>query len=566
MKRVVSTAALALLLAFAANAAEKSRTLATVNGEPVTVADLKEQFVKRHGGHTKFLGGESEAKRFLNIVIDERLLLQEAWVLGLEELPAIREATDAHRIARAFDHLVKVEVEEKSTPTEEEILSAWRERTTNLYHVRQIIVDTEIEAEEVRAALMAGGDFERLARLCSIAASRIQGGYLGQIAWGTTENAEWEEIVFNLEVGDISPVIHTNEGWEVAQLLHRIETTSPDLDKAREKITSILTKRNKERREKELREYLWSRYSVELPFTDYSPSAVAALYARNPETLLAKWEGGSLTLNELMTIDQLRRLSQFAPGRAADSIEDQLRETVRNRLVTLESKARNLGEVPEVAEQVRKYQEELMLGALYADHVLKGVKVAEDEVRAYYAEKQGELVSPESRRVAHIAVSTREEAEAIRKQLSDGFPFEELAKEKSNDRQSAASGGDLGWITAVQTDGPFRVVMKMALDEVSEPLESKVGWHLVKVTEIRPAEQHSFEEASERIRQLLLEKKKKDARALWVQKLRQVAKIRIDDKAIRRYVKENPFEDAPAPEMRGGPPGHATAPARSHGH
>ena len=76
-----------------AAAAGPDPRLASVNGEAITVSDLQKEFTRRHGGHQRFLAGEVEARRFLDLVIDRRLLIQEAERLELQGLPAIAAAT-----------------------------------------------------------------------------------------------------------------------------------------------------------------------------------------------------------------------------------------------------------------------------------------------------------------------------------------------------------------------------------------------------------------------------------------------------------------------------------------
>src|SRR5271169_753017 len=233
--------------------------LAKVNGQNVTGTDLVEEFARRHGGHQKFLAGEEEVRRFLDIVVDGTLLVQEAYRLELQEQPQIKRAAAEERDRAAVEGLLKLEIEDKAEPTLQEEREAWEKNTNELIEVRQIVVDSPEKAEDVRRRILAKEDFETMARELSIAPSRMLGGRLPMIGWGTME-PEWERVVFALAPDEISPVIETREGFEVIQFGARTKFERPSFDKARGKIEGILRKRKLEERKRSFSEFLWSRY------------------------------------------------------------------------------------------------------------------------------------------------------------------------------------------------------------------------------------------------------------------------------------------------------------------
>jgi parvulin-like peptidyl-prolyl isomerase len=531
MKRTIVACAAA-----AAIAAAPRPYLAKVNGEPITAADLRSEFVRRHGGHQKFLGGADEVRQFLNLVVDARLLVQEAYRLDLQHDPEI-EAAAAERAARAsIDRLATIEIEDKAQPTEEEIRTAWSEKTREMIEARQIAVASREEAERVRTRILAGESFEHLARTVSIAPSRQLGGYLPLVGWGTMEPA-WEEAVWPLCPGEVSDVFKTSTGFEVVQVGARNPFPLADYGKCHSRIEGILKRRKLEERKRALSELLWTRYDARFAGVALHPAALEQARRDAPERPLATWRGGTLSVAEGWSAADAQEIAALPPGRADEETAERIRSEVNERLARLEARARHLELDPAVADPVRRYREDLMEGALYERYVLKDVTVTDGEVRAYYDTHAAEWVSPEKRRVAHVVVKTREEADDVRAKALAGEAFEDLVRARSTDATSVKDGGNLGWITAKDVPPGFESVLTLAEGAISEPIASKFGFHIVKVGQVVPAQPLTFASAEPDVRKLLLDQRRREKRRDWVQKLRAAAKVAFDDGAIRELAR-----------------------------
>ncbi len=125
------------------------------------------------------------------------------------------------------------------------------------------------------------------------------------------------------------------------------------------------------------------------------------------------------------------------------------------------------------------------------------VEVTEEGLQAYWQEHQDEFKAPEERQVRHILISVPkdadqaaqaqalEKAKKIREQLKNGADFAELAKQYSQDPGSREQGGDLGWITRGIMVKPFEeAAFKLAKGEISEPVRTQYGYHIIQVTGI----------------------------------------------------------------------------------
>ena len=142
-------------------------------------------------------------------------------------------------------------------------------------------------------------------------------------------------------------------------------------------------------------------------------------------------------------------------------------------------------------------------------------------------------------RARHILIKTSEvlsDAEArrrltsLKERLDNGGSFEELARSNSQDL-SAAKGGDLGWLYPGDTVPEFEKVMNaLQPGQVSEPVQSPFGWHLIQVTE-RRVEDVSTERQRAAARMALRERKAEEVYQDWVRQLRDRAyvEIRLND-------------------------------------
>ena len=118
--------------------------------------------------------------------------------------------------------------------------------------------------------------------------------------------------------------------------------------------------------------------------------------------------------------------------------------------------------------------------------------VKEEDVKKYYEE----VYRPDIR-ASHILVEDEETAKEVKSKLDAGEKFEDLAKEYSKDG-TAEKGGDLGWFGPGKMVPEFEeVAYDLEIDEISEPVQSQFGFHIIKVTEKK--EKEPFEEVKEKM-------------------------------------------------------------------
>ena len=125
--------------------------------------------------------------------------------------------------------------------------------------------------------------------------------------------------------------------------------------------------------------------------------------------------------------------------------------------------------------------------------------LSDEAERKVYDEAVKQVKNEEEVHARHILVPTEDEAKAILAQLKGGADFATLAKEKSKD-PGAAEGGDLGYFTKEQMVPEFsEVAFKLGKGQLSDPVKTQFGWHIIKVEDKRTRPTPTFEQVKPQI-------------------------------------------------------------------
>lgn len=195
------------------------------------------------------------------------------------------------------------------------------------------------------------------------------------------------------------------------------------------------------------------------------------------------------------------------------------------------------GEVTVTAEDIQRFYEEnqsaymteekvsLRYVELKAEDLTDGLTLTESELRQRYEAAEARFLSPELRRASHILLEINDErsdaetqmfAESLISQINEGEDFSALAEAHSADPISAEAGGDLGWIEPGQMMPAFEQALYdlSAAGDISSPVKTRFGWHVIRLDEIQPPEGLSFDEARD---QILAEYIEQESEALYIE-------------------------------------------------
>jgi peptidyl-prolyl cis-trans isomerase C len=189
------------------------------------------------------------------------------------------------------------------------------------------------------------------------------------------------------------------------------------------------------------------------------------------------------------------------------------------------AEAAKVGEGADFARKLAYYRDKLLLDEYLEREVRKAV--TPEATRKLYDDTVKNLKPEEEVRARHILVEGEDEAKKIAARVKGGEDFAKVAAEVSKDPGSKTEGGDLGFFAKDRMVAPFaEAAFAMKPGQVSDPVKSQFGWHVIKVEERRTKPVPAFEEMKEQVENYLARKTQQDI----VLALRQKAKIeRLDE-------------------------------------
>ncbi|TFJ93521.1 peptidylprolyl isomerase [Lentibacillus salicampi] len=147
------------------------------------------------------------------------------------------------------------------------------------------------------------------------------------------------------------------------------------------------------------------------------------------------------------------------------------------------------------------YRDTIHLSLLQLEAAAEDMDIKEEDLKQRYERMKTEI------QAKHILVGDEKTANEVKTKLEDGGDFGELAKEYSTDKASAENGGDLGYFSTGDMAPKFEdAAYNMEVDEVSDPVKSEHGFHIIKVTDKRDTEEDigSFEDNKDTIRRNII--------------------------------------------------------------
>jgi foldase protein PrsA len=154
------------------------------------------------------------------------------------------------------------------------------------------------------------------------------------------------------------------------------------------------------------------------------------------------------------------------------------------------------------------------------------ISISDDQIKEYFEANKDSFVQEEQVEASHILVDDEKTAQEVKKKLDDGGDFAELAKEYSTDTSNAESGGELGFFAKGEMVTEFdEKAFAMKKGEISEPVKTEFGYHIIKVTDKKDAKEAVLADHKEEIKDILFDQALQTEYGTWLQEKKEDYKI-----------------------------------------
>ena len=238
----------------------------------------------------------------------------------------------------------------------------------------------------------------------------------------------------------------------------------------------------------------------------------------NNNKLLAEVNGKKIYRNDVISF--MQNIEGGARFQNEEGIKVLTDEMVNQEIVLADAYKNKLDNDEEFKNELNLVKENMLKN--YAMHkIFESVKPTEDDLKGYY-EANKELVIPQKTYTAsHILVDDEQKANDIYDEIEEGLDFKEAAKKYSKD-PSAASGGSLGTFPKGVMVQEFQDGLdSLEVGEISKPVKSQFGYHLIKLEDVNNAEDKPFEEVRDQVYQTYLMVKRQEK---YLEKLNEISK------------------------------------------
>ncbi|MEQ9518904.1 MAG: peptidylprolyl isomerase [Parvibaculum sp.] len=231
--------------------------------------------------------------------------------------------------------------------------------------------------------------------------------------------------------------------------------------------------------------------------------AVSLLFVSPPvlaeetdDDVVARVNGTDIRFSDLlMAEDEMAQALQGVPEEV--KFEYLLSLLIDRSIIAGEARDKGLSDDPGVQRRVAYYEAKALRDVYWTQ--LVSARITDEAAQAFYDEKVAGAEPQEEIRARHILVATEDEAKAVKAELDGGADFEALAKERSTG-PSGPEGGDLGYFAAGTMVDEFNdAAFALQAGDVSEPVKTRFGWHVIKVEDRRVQQVPAFEVVREQI-------------------------------------------------------------------
>ena len=541
--------------------------LAKVGGDDITVQEFNDVTGAASRNYPSAQGEFDQKSRDLDSLINQRLLIQEAYKRGMDKTEALTSAVLANKDKFLLDVLYQREVKEK-TKVSEAALKDYFDKLTNKIRVSHVLVENLDTAQALVTRLSQGASFEQLAYDYSVDPNAKRNrGDLGYMLWGGMSTLpEFEDAAFKLQVGEVSPPIKTRYGYHIIKVVEiQPNEMRGEFDARKANLERSLASIQETRRMVQYLQEMMDKYPITLDTTTlsylvrkrndmYPPEVLASLpkgdfddtqLDRNEkELVVATWEGGQLSVMEYLT--NIRKIP--APSRPSldkyDSVKAMAFQVKLPDILAYEANKNGVENDEQYKKKVKLFRELTMADMLKTDSLMKAQQPTEEEIRAYYDAHPEEFTDEARVHVFEIQLSDELLARNLARSIRSLDAFKKKSMEVNERAGRKEAGGDLGYIIRRWYPEIFDAAFKTPVGEVGGPVVAAGKYSIFYVVDRVDQTLKDFLGIKQQVASMLMSRSQDQNYSDWIAARRADTKIEIDTTAIWSTIDKNKYAAA----------------------
>ena len=543
--------------------------LAEFQNKKITVGEFEEAYARVLPKYLPRSSGEEGQREFLQTMLNKEVMAYKADELGYDKDQTVLNGMEAFSKMGLQTAYLKLVAVGDITVTDEEMREHYRNKGATLT-VKQILLDTPDEAEEIYQMLIDDGDFESVCKQYSRGPDADAGGKVLTIKYGMA-GPDLQKAIFSLPVGGVSEPVETVYGFFVIKVLRRTESRHKDsFEDLREtlyqevrviKEMSAINESTHELRRKRGVTWFWTNFHIVLQALPPDRSLNNPPNRKDEVYPLMFFEEDDLD-KPLLSYDEktvtVRDFSDYYDGASFfarprrefrfSGIKSFLIERMMAEIVPEEMKRSKIAEHPEVKKILKAKREELMINRLWDDMINQQTVVTDKEVREYYRDEEEFFTLPEKRRFGVILTGDEKSANEAYNEIKGGKRFRTVAMAYSIDELTRESLAETELLAKGEQSEMDKVGFAIKrVGDVAKPFETSRGWMILKLTEKQDSHKLSMEEASDSIRPGLKQRKNDERLNELLEKWKEELGVVIHDKNFSKIeVEERSITSKPA--------------------
>lgn len=520
--------------------AEEPVVIATVNGDQITTDMMAEELGRMHSAQSGEVSrSDFSLDRLLQKLINNRLILQDAYGLGIDQEKTVTDAVHWFRETAAYQMLLE-DIQPKDFQVDESELRAGFERYYRRAMLRLIcVIDSSLSAA-IADSIQSGVSMASLSARFAIDKFKNVGGDAGVFPLYDIP----EDLSRQLETGSPGDLFGPMFLWNTWAVV-RAEAYLPPDEAIYDSVKVILNKQLLIDKGTEFRKGFIAQQAAGIPVwvdsaaIDSIPIHMTMGVEERKNVILRVGSGREMNASDLKNKYVHRIVGRGDRDNHVvlwEALDEHYQVMMLKEIAGKQSYIND----PRIDPEADKFRDSLMVVQYLQSVIAPTVKVSDADIKAYYDANQDQFFSSGRVRVAIITRATLEEAQADYEKILAGADFTWIAKQFSIDEYKDR-GGLRDWANKSQFPHDMSAQMDtMTLGNCFPPMQGSEGFVVVRLVEREPGAKQTLAEATPSIQSFLEQRKQVEAIDKTLADLRADADIQINDAALHEMQVSGP--------------------------